>query len=81
MAGTTGVSGTGNNRTTETDDVVTIVLDRRSAENLYYSLALSLGGVGRSVDRTLFDAKKGKPRGKGKGKVPKGYSQQPPKGW
>lgn len=62
------------------NDVVTLVLDRRSAENLYYSLALCLGGVGRPLGHSLLSKKgKGKGKGNGKGKVPKSYGKPAPK--
>ncbi len=52
-----------------TQDTVTVVLDRRTAENYYYALALALGGG------DYGGGKKGKGKGKGKtpnGKTPKG---------
>jgi hypothetical protein len=52
-----------------TQDTVTVVLDRRTAENHYYALALALGG-----GSPYGNAKKG---GKGKGKDP---GRTPPKG-
>lgn len=44
-------------------DTITVVLDRRTAENFYYALALTLGGeyAGGSI------GKKGGGKGKGKG--------------
>jgi hypothetical protein len=56
-------------------DTVTVVLDRRTAENHYYALALALGGA------ISFDAisKKGKGKGKGRGKG-KPQGKTPPKG-
>ncbi|HSF25668.1 MAG TPA: hypothetical protein VLE20_15690 [Blastocatellia bacterium] len=53
-----------------TQDTVTVILDRRTAENHYYALALALGGAG-----SLYGTKGGK--GKGKGKDP---GKTPPKG-
>ena len=47
-------------------DTVTIVLDRRTAENHYYALALALGGAGPLAEL----GKKGGGKGKGKGKTP-----------
>ncbi|MFY9611559.1 MAG: hypothetical protein WAU45_23470 [Blastocatellia bacterium] len=56
-----------------TQDTVTVILDRRTAENHYYALALALGGAG-----SLYGGKKGgKGKGKGKGKTP---GKTPPKG-
>ena len=49
---------------TRDDDTCTIVIDRRSAENLYYSLALALGGLSAGYDYGF-----GK-KGKGKGSRP-----------
>ncbi len=54
-----------------TQDTVTVVLDRRTAENHYYALALALGGAS-----PYGNGKKG---GKGKGKG-KGPGRTPPKG-
>jgi len=67
-------------RTGGTQDTVTVILDRRTAENHYYALALALGAVG-----STYRGEDGKGGGKGKypgktppkGKAP-GYS--PPKG-
>lgn len=88
MAGTTSGRTTDRGQSADPkDDVVTIVLDRRTAENIYYSLALALGGVGLSESARWFDGKKGKakgrPKGNGKGKVPpKTYGRKEvPKGW
>lgn len=61
----------GNTKTGGAQDTVTVVLDRRTAENHYYALALALGGTG-----SLYGGKKGG-KGKGKGKTP---SKTPPKG-
>jgi hypothetical protein len=44
-------------------DTVTVVLDRRTAENHFYALALALGGAGPLIG----PGKKGKGKGKGKG--------------
>jgi hypothetical protein len=51
-------------------DTVTVVVDRRTAEDHYYALALALGAAGA----TLHGGEPGKGKGKGKGKykTPKG---------
>lgn len=46
----------------EAPDTMTITLDRRTAENFYYALALALGGA------APFDGNGKKNGGKGKGK-------------
>jgi hypothetical protein len=56
-----------------TQDTVTVVLDRRTAENHYYALALALGGASPYGN----GKKGGKGKGKGKGKGP---GSTPPKG-
>ena len=67
-----------------TQDTVTVVLDRRTAENHYYALALALGGGSPYGNGKKGGKGKGKGKGKGtcKGKNPgrtptKGYT---PKG-
>lgn len=56
-----------------TKDTVTVILDRKTAENHYYALALALGG-----GSPYGNGKKGgKGKGKGKGKNP---GKTPPKG-
>lgn len=57
--------------TRDPQDTVTVVLDRRTAENHYYALALALGG-----GSPYGNGKKGG-KGKGKGKNP---GRTPPKG-
>lgn len=55
-------------------DTVTVVLDRRTAENHYYALALALGAAGPLGGvRKKDERSKGKPPGKTppKGKGPK----------
>lgn len=53
--------------TAGSQDTVTVVLDRRTAENHYYALALALGAAG-SLEG--LGKKGGKGKGKGKGKTP-----------
>jgi hypothetical protein len=56
-------------------DTVVIVVDRRSAENLYYALALALGGLGEPKETSY--GKKG--RGVGKYQIyPKGLPPKAP---
>ena len=67
-------------RTGGTQDTVTVILDRRTAENHYYALALALGAVG-----STYRGEDGKGGGKGKypGKTPpkgKAPGNPPPKG-
>lgn len=54
-------------------DTVTVVLDRRTAENAYYALALALGAAAPLEGQRKKGNGKGKPPGKTppKGKVPK----------
>lgn len=67
-------------RTGGTQDTVTVILDRRTAENHYYALALALGAAGPA-----YRGEDGKGGGKGKypGKTPpkgKAPGNPPPKG-
>lgn len=50
-------------------DTVAVVLDRRTAENFYYALAMTLGGeyTGGPIGKK---GGKGKGNGKGKGRTP-----------
>ena len=48
-------------------DTVSLVLDRRTAENFYYALAMTLGGeyTGGPIGKKGGGKGKGKPKGKG----------------
>ena len=51
-------------------DTVSIVLDRRTAENFYYALAMTLGGEYTGGPIGKKGGGKGKGNGKGKGSTP-----------
>jgi len=51
-------------------ETISIVLDRRTAENLYYSLAMTLGGEYTGGPIGKKGGGKGKGNGKGKGGKP-----------
>ena len=51
-------------------DTVSLVLDRRTAENFYYALAMTLGGEYAGGPIGKKGGGKGKGNGKGKGRTP-----------
>jgi hypothetical protein len=51
-------------------DTVAVILDRRTAENFYYALAMTLGGAYGGGPIGKKGGGKGKRNGKGKGKTP-----------